>query len=272
MIEAIVSPSLEVTIIDSPIPEPKANEVLIKVICSGTNPKDWKAPFHSKSKHNSGDDIAGIVEKVGDGVLSLRPGDRVAAFHEMKAPSGSFAEFAIAPAHTTFQIPPHISFEEAATIPLAAYTAVVGLYDNLKLPPPWNPATSSTPLLIYGASSAVGTFAIKLALRSNIHPIIAIAGKAKDMTSSLLDLSKGDLVLDYRDGLATMAEKVQTVLKQSNLTLRAAFDAISEKRSVEFVSSLVVPGGYITFVLPEKDYSTVSPSINTSLTYVGEVH
>jgi NADPH:quinone reductase-like Zn-dependent oxidoreductase len=51
------------------------------------------------------------------------------------------------------------------------------MFRNLKLPTPWNPATTSTPFVIYGASSAVGSFAIKLARNSNIHPIIAIAGK-----------------------------------------------------------------------------------------------
>ncbi len=76
---------------------------------------------------NSGDDIAGYVEKVGAGVTEFRAGDRVGAFHEMMKPHGSFAEYAIAWAKTTFHIPEKTSFEEAATIPLAAMTAAVGL-------------------------------------------------------------------------------------------------------------------------------------------------
>ena len=76
---------------------------------------------------NTGDDIAGYVEKVGAGVTEFKVGDRVGAFHEMMTAHGSFAEYAIAWAKTTFHIPENTTFEEAATIPLAAMTAVVGL-------------------------------------------------------------------------------------------------------------------------------------------------
>jgi NADPH:quinone reductase-like Zn-dependent oxidoreductase len=62
---------------------------------------------------NQGDDIAGVVEKVGASVTEFKPGDRVAAFHEMMTPHGSYAEYAIAWAHTTFHIPKNISFEGA---------------------------------------------------------------------------------------------------------------------------------------------------------------
>jgi NADPH2:quinone reductase len=65
-----------------------------------------------KKSHNSGDDIAGIVESVGDNVTEFRAGDRVAAFHEMVTPNGSFAEYAIAWAASTFHLPKKISFEE----------------------------------------------------------------------------------------------------------------------------------------------------------------
>jgi len=65
--------------------------------------------------HNSGDDIAGFVEEVGENVLEFRKGDRVAAFHEMTKPNGSFAEYAIAPAHTTFHLPDTTTFEEVCT-------------------------------------------------------------------------------------------------------------------------------------------------------------
>jgi len=66
--------------VDSPIPRPNANQVLIKVVVSGSNPKDWKVPNGYKKPHNSGDDISGIIEAVGDNVVEFRAGDRVAAF------------------------------------------------------------------------------------------------------------------------------------------------------------------------------------------------
>ena len=90
---------------DTPIPDPEDDQVLIKVEFSGSNPKDWKYPEFLKKDMNSGDDIAGYVEKVGKDVTELKPGDRVAAFHQMGTRGGSFAEFALAPADTTFILP-----------------------------------------------------------------------------------------------------------------------------------------------------------------------
>jgi NADPH:quinone reductase len=173
MKETIVSKGPTVNIQEVPIPTPNADQVLIKVIYSGTNPKDWKRAEFGPA-HNTGDDIAGYVEAVGENVTEFHKGDRVAAFHEMTTPHGSFAEYAIAWAYTTFHIPKKTIFEEvscffeiqvihkaddgqAATIPLAAMTAAIGLYraKNLGLPPPWDSTATQTPLIVYGASSAV---------------------------------------------------------------------------------------------------------------------
>lgn len=143
---------------------------------------------------NQGDDIAGTVHAVGEGVTDFKVGDRVAAFHEMLSPHGSWAEYAVSWEHTTFRLPDKTSFEEGAALPLAILTAVVGLYSSIKLdlPQPWSPATKPTPLLIYGASSAVGYYVLQLAIKSNLHPLICVAGRAKDHVEKLLDKSKGD--------------------------------------------------------------------------------
>jgi NADPH2:quinone reductase len=99
--------------VDSPVTEPNADQVLIKVVVSGSNPKDWKVPEWVGNNINQGDDVAGTVEKVGANVTEFKPGDRVAAFHEIQAPHGSYAEYAVAWAHTTFHIPKKTSFEGA---------------------------------------------------------------------------------------------------------------------------------------------------------------
>ncbi len=112
MKETIVDKGPKVTIHEVPTPEPNADQVLIKVVYSGSNPKDWKSPEYLNRAHNSGDDIAGIVEAVGEGVFEFKKGDRVAAFHEMRKDHGSFAEWAISWSHTTFHLPDKTSFEE----------------------------------------------------------------------------------------------------------------------------------------------------------------
>lgn len=114
MKEAIFDGRLKVEIHDVPIPAPGPGQILIKTFISGTNPKDWKVPKVWASHLpplNHGDDIAGVVQTVGDGVLGFKTGDRVAAFHEMNTPHGSYAEYSIAWAQSTFLIPDKTSFE-----------------------------------------------------------------------------------------------------------------------------------------------------------------
>jgi NADPH:quinone reductase-like Zn-dependent oxidoreductase len=112
MKEAIIDKTVAVTIRDVEIPTPQPGQVLIKVVVSGTNPKDWKVPkWQPDNVINQGDDIAGYVEAVGEGVQKFRKGDKVAAFHEMLSPHGSYAEYAIAWEHTTFHLTEKTSFE-----------------------------------------------------------------------------------------------------------------------------------------------------------------
>lgn len=114
MKEAFVSHDLNVEIRDVEVPKPERGQVLIKVVFSGTNPKDWKMPqwmLKDKPAQDSGDDIAGYVEGVGEGVSGFAKGDRVAAFHEMMKPHGSFAQYAIAWDYCTFHLPEATSFE-----------------------------------------------------------------------------------------------------------------------------------------------------------------
>ena len=58
-------------------------------------------------------------------------------------------------------------------------TAALGMHQRLGLPDPWTPATQPTPLVVYGGAAAVGSYAIKLAILANIHPIIAVAGRGE---------------------------------------------------------------------------------------------
>lgn len=115
MKEAIVQADLTIKIHEVSIPKPSSSQVLIKIICAGSNPKDWKQPYLMKTDINSGDDMAGIIESVGSDVLEFKPGDRVAAFHTMQEPGGAFAEFGLAESSTTFHLPKSVSFEEVCT-------------------------------------------------------------------------------------------------------------------------------------------------------------
>lgn len=205
----------------------------------------------------------------------------------MLVSGGSYAEYAIAWSYSTFHLPKHTSFEgafrtsiligvyltrltEASTIPLAALTAAVSLYSHHRFPSPWIPASESIPFIVYGASAAVGSYAIKLARNSNIHPIIAIAGKGSNYVETLIDRSKGDTVIDYREGVdATVKAIASSVERAGQSTAKHALDAAIVPQSAEVLKRSVAPGGLIDFVLPN-DFD-VSPAIK-SLTSVGSVH
>jgi len=219
---------------------------------------------------NQGDDIAGIVHSVGANVYEFSPGDRVASFHQMLAPGGSYAEYAIGLAHTTFHIPKDVSFETAATIPLAAMTAAVGLHQGMGLPDPWKPATEQCPLVVYGGASAVGAFAIKLAQRANLHPIIAVAGRGAPYVETLLDSSKGDAIVDYRNGNDAVVQGIKAALKGQKL--HYAYDAISEHGSYTNIVQVLEPDGHIALVLPGIKYEGIPATVKQSVTSVSVAH
>lgn len=274
MKEALVTTGPKVNIVDSDIPKAGKDQVVIKVVFSGSNPKDWKVPgwLPDYDNTNQGDDISGIVHEVGENVVEFKKGDRVAAFHEMLKPGGSYAEYAVAWKHTTFFLPKGTSFEEGAAVPLAALTSALGLYARLRLPEPWLPASDDqkTPLVIYGASSAVGSYALQLAVKSNIHPIITVAGRARDHVEKFIDRSKGDTIVDYREGDEAVVKGLKEALNGQKLL--HAFDDVSEKGSVENLSQVLDPEGAITFVLPGKEYKGFSEKTKLSTTQVGDVH
>ncbi|KAJ8122682.1 hypothetical protein ONZ43_g1180 [Nemania bipapillata] len=279
--QVIVQPSLEsFDIIDTPIPIPKAKEVIIRVAVAGSNPKDWKYPLWKNWPHNSGDDIAGIVYSVGKDVYEFKPGDRVAALHQAGKENGSYAEYSVAPDWTTFHIPQHVAFEEAVTIPTAALTAAIVLYVDMKIPAPWDvvgsAANNKTPILIYGVTSAVGAFAAKLARLSGLHPIIGIAGRASDYAQTL-----ADYVVDYRQGEDSVVNCVEEILKKEGLGNKVShvFDAISEGGTLETtLRFLDASAGIVSTVLPpelfarDKENFAYPPGVTAINSAVPRVH
>jgi hypothetical protein len=133
---------------------------------------------------------------------------------------------------------------EAATIPLAGMTAALGLYQRLELPLPFQPATEPIPLVIYGGSSAVGAFAIKLAQASNIHPII-----------------------DYRKGDEAIVEGIKSALGGKKLL--HAYDATAEGSTGMNISKVLDKNGITTAVLPT---TKVADGVDLRQTNVGSVH
>ncbi|WP_106397086.1 NAD(P)-dependent alcohol dehydrogenase [Actinocorallia populi] len=141
------------------------DEVLVRVRAASVNPYDWRhlrADPHlvrlsiglrrPKAGLVLGADLAGVVERVGEEVTGLRPGDEV--FGEV--PLGAFAEAVAVSPRTLAVKPAGLSFERAAAVSMAAHTALQGLRDEGRIAP-------GQRVLINGASGGIGTFAVQLA-------------------------------------------------------------------------------------------------------------
>ena len=171
--------------------------------------------------------------------------------------------------------PPPTFTTEAATLPLCYTTAALALYQNLRLPPPFRPLPASTrhPLLIHGASSAVGAFAIKLARASNIHPILAVCGAGAPYVRTLLDGSAGDAVIDYRAGGADLVTGIQNAAREAGCEgVADAFDATTAEGSWGHLADAMGGRGKMTFVLFEWMGKGLPAGMELTQTHVGVVH
>ncbi|TRM69840.1 chaperonin 10-like protein [Schizophyllum amplum] len=196
----------ERTLTTVPVGKPGPDEVLIKNIAVASNPKDWKVAHWALQRlgdsdlHVEGNDVAGIIVAVGEGVSEYKIGARVAAFSKMYTKDnkyGAYQQYTVAPAGTTFPIPNTTTFEEAATLPLAVMTASIGLFVRLGIPAPGTAESASTAgkaIIINGAASSVGAYAVQLAKRAGLF-VVGTAGASKDYAKEV----GADVVIDYRD-------------------------------------------------------------------------
>jgi NADPH:quinone reductase-like Zn-dependent oxidoreductase len=153
---------LEIEDVDKPTPAD--DEVLVKVVAASVNPLDWhymrgspyimrlESGLGAPNRTGIGVDFAGTVEAVGRNVNGFKPGDAV-----FGGRSGAFAEYVTVREDRAIAMKPaDITFEQAASVPIAAVTALQALRDKGKIKP-------GQKVLINGASGGVGTFAVQIA-------------------------------------------------------------------------------------------------------------
>lgn len=131
------------------IPEPKDNEIRVKVYAAGLNPSDYQVAeydgLESEKKRVLGLEIAGIVDAVGSSVNNFKIGDRVYYLRSINNLDGGFAEYSVTTAHTASKLPDEVPFELAAVVPAAGYTAYQAIMQKLK------PQSGGT-ILIHGGA------------------------------------------------------------------------------------------------------------------------
>jgi putative PIG3 family NAD(P)H quinone oxidoreductase len=176
---------------DRPIPEIGPGEVLVRVAAAGVNRPDVQQrkglyPPPPGVTDIPGLDIAGVVERAGDGVAWPRPGDAVCAL----VAGGGYAEFCKVPAPQCMPIPRGLSFAQAATLPEAFFTAWNNVFWLGRI------ADGET-LLVQGGTSGVGLAAIQMAHGLRDATVIATCSSA-DKRDVCLDHGARHVV-DYRD-------------------------------------------------------------------------
>jgi NADPH:quinone reductase-like Zn-dependent oxidoreductase len=131
-------------------PEPRKDQVLVRVYAASANTLDLLKRINKVP----GADIAGRVEAIGEAVTQFQPGDEV--FGVPARFAGGFAEYTCVPEGRLARKPAKLSFEAAASVPVASMTALQGLRNKGKIRP-------GHKVLINGASGGVGTFAVQIA-------------------------------------------------------------------------------------------------------------
>ena len=182
---------LEFRDVDKPVAA--QNEVLVRVHAASVNARDWHLMrgdpylarmvlgFGGPKVKIRGTDFAGRVEAVGRDVNRFRPGDEV--YGEV---DGAFAEYVCVPDDVVEPKPGNLTFEQAAAVPLAANTALMGLRDQARVQP-------GQQVLVNGASGGVGTFAVQIAKSFGAHVTGVCSTRNVDLVRSI----GADHVIDY---------------------------------------------------------------------------
>jgi NADPH:quinone reductase-like Zn-dependent oxidoreductase len=190
----------------APRPEPKEDEALVRVIASSVNPADpltlsgkYAREFGTHLPLIPGYDIAGIVEKTGAKVTTLKTGEAVYGYPTF---GGGWAEYATVKEWEVAAKPKLLAFAEAAAVPMGALTAWQALIDAAGL-------HSGQTILIHGGSGGVGSFAIQIAKARGAR-VLATASTANQ---DLLKQLGADVAIDYtKEKFEDVAKDVDAVL------------------------------------------------------------
>lgn len=221
---------------DIEVPQPKADEVLIKVYASSVNPVDGKivageaqAKFPTSFPLTIGWDVSGIIERAGDHVRNFSIGDEVYG-RPFPTQNGAFAEYVVIKADEIALKPRSIDHIHAAAVPLAGLTAWQGLFKFGKL-------EKGQKVLIHGASGGVGSFAVQFAKWKGAEVI----GTASADNLAFIKQLGADQAIDHEN--QRFEEEVQDV----DLVLDL-IGGETQQRSL----AVIKPGGIlVTTVAPE---------------------
>ncbi len=217
-------------------PTPADDEVLVKVHAASVNPLDWHymrgSPYIMRfgtglgapNDASMGVDFAGTVEAVGENVKQFKRGDEV-----FGGRGGAFAEYVTVPEDRALVLKPsNMTFEQAASVPIAAITALQALRDKGKIKP-------GQKVLINGASGGVGTFAVQIAKSFGAEVTGVCSTRNVEMVRSI----GADHVIDYKhEDYTTSGQRYDLIIDNvGNHSL------LANKRVLNSNGILVIVGG-----------------------------
>lgn len=217
---------------DAPMPEIGPDDLLIRTVAASVNPVDWKIRrgylaqmLNHPLPLTLGWDVSGIVEQVGTGVTTFKPGDAVYSRPDIRR-NGSYAEYIAVRASEVALKPATISHVEAAALPLVSITAWEALITAAGMQP-------GQRVLIHAGAGGVGSIAVQLAKARGAH-VTATASAAK---SAFVRSLGADEVVDYRDPAAFAAAR----------DLDIVFDTIGGDTQ-EASWAMLKPGGFLVSI------------------------
>ncbi len=205
------------------------DQVLVRVRAASVNPLDWHymrgTPYFMRlgtglrkpKVTRLGVDVAGTVEAVGKNVTQFKAGDEV-----FGRGTGAFAEYVTTPERVLVRKPKNMTFEQAASVPIAAITALQALRDKGKVQP-------GQKVLINGASGGVGTFAVQIAKSLGAH----VTGVSSTRNVELVRSIGADQVIDYtREDFTQGEQRYDVIVDMVGNHSLSAFRRVLEPKGI----------------------------------------
>ncbi|GIJ26447.1 NADPH:quinone reductase [Micromonospora qiuiae] len=227
-------------LVDRPVPEPGRGEVLVRIAYSGVNPSDWKARRQWPLPDGwriPGQDGAGVIETVGEGVDQDLVGERVWLWEAAwQRPWGTAAEYTVVPVRQAVRLG-DASFELGACLGIPFLTAHRCLTAGEYLPESLRPgALSDHAVLVQGGAGAVGNAAIQLAAWADACVIATVSSAEK---AQLAAAAGASMVINYRE-----QDVVEEVRKVAPDGVHAIVE-VSAARNAATDVQLLHPGGVV---------------------------
>jgi NADPH:quinone reductase-like Zn-dependent oxidoreductase len=220
--------------VEKPLARP--DEILVKVRAAGVNPQDWHClrgtPLLARllvggllrpGHRILGSDVAGTVEAIGAHVTRFGTGDDVLG---MSFRHGAFAEYMVFPESGVIApMPSGLSFEEAASVPMAGAMALMGLRDQAKV-------KARNKVLVNGASGGIGTFAVQIGKALGAPVTGVCSTRNLDLVRSL----GADRAIDY----------TQVDFTREDVRYDVIFDVVAKRTFLDCRRVLAPQGIYVT--------------------------